>query len=463
MSTGVAMTAGGHAAVPKAGFQHTAVLLAITTAIAAVFYFFFIPTAVQMAVSNLFAPEVSEKSGEKFDFVIPGVKALMTKEASEMAPAERQTKAAAEGLKKMIKAEYVFDFETGAHRSEERDGYLKEHGTWVLRATEEGGLGENSIIIEPPIGFTVLSLAFGFTFAIFITFFFPSSIGYMAQKVDREIHHTKTKIRLQSGFPDEIVELLVMPDRDLDQLEHKDVRAAFKIIWDRTAQESEEDARARGRRLIRFDDVFTPDVALSEFRREAIFIRINEFFSDFVVKEILDTTAGIEWSRNRAKLFGGLRLYMAHHFTEKYSNNVTGLAYFGAAILIVIIGIRGLKFIPATKPSLILAAISLEGALLALLAFGLVYTEGEERMDKLMKKMEDASKSQLETMKDVSEDMHSMASALVGETSEIIKKKVELAIAEALASDDNVKRVVSDKVAEKIIVAMREAFPTPKG
>jgi len=153
---------------------------------------------------------------------------------------------------------------------------------------------------------------------------------------------------------------------------------------------------------------------------------------------------------------------MAHHFTEKYSNNVTGLAYFGAAILIVIIGIRGLKFIPATKPSLILAAISLEGTLLALLAFGLVYTEGEERMDKLMKKMEDASKSQLETMKDVSEDMHSMAIALVGETSEIIKKKVELAIAEALASDDNVKRVVSDKVAEKIIVAMREAFPTPK-
>ena len=121
-----------------------------------------------------------------------------------------------------------------------------------------------------------------------------------------------------------------------------------------------------------------------------------------------------------------------------------------------------MKFIPGTRPSLILAAISLEGTLLALLAFGLVYTGAEERIDKLMKKMEDASKNQLETMKDVSEDMHSMASALVGETSEIIKKKVELAIAEALASDDNVKRVVSDKVAEKIIVAMREAFPTPK-
>jgi hypothetical protein len=55
--------------------------------------------------------------------------------------------------------------------------------------------------------------------------------------------------------------------------------------------------------------------------------------------------------------------------------------------------------------------------------------------------------------------MHKLADALVGETSEIIKKKVEEAIAEALASDDNVKRVVSDKVAEKIIIAMRESFP----
>jgi hypothetical protein len=150
---------------------------------------------------------------------------------------------------------------------------------------------------------------------------------------------------------------------------------------------------------------------------------------------------------------------MSHHFTEKYSNNVTGLAYGGAAILIVIIGIRGLKFIPATRPSLILAAISLEGMLLALLAFVLLYTEEEERMDKMLKKMEDASKNQLETMKDVSVDMHQLSDALVGETSDIIKQKVELAISEALASDENVKKVVSDKVAEKIIIAMRQAFP----
>jgi hypothetical protein len=77
----------------------------------------------------------------------------------------------------------------------------------------------------------------------------------------------------------------------------------------------------------------------------------------------------------------------------------------------------------------------------------------------MLKKMEDASKNQLETMKDVSSDMHKLADALVGETSELIKRKVEEAIAESLANDDNVKKVVSEKVAEKIIIAMQESLP----
>jgi hypothetical protein len=456
------MTANGHAEIPKSGMQHVLVLFGLTTVLAALFYFTVLPWGVQGFVSSLFAPH-ELKQGAIYGEVVPKVIGVMEADNAAKTMQQRIEEVNKGGLKGVMKnSNIVFDFSTGVERTKEKDGYDKTASWWVLRNTEEGGLGENSVFIEPPIGFSVLALSLGFTIAIFLTFFMPSSIGFMAQKVDREIHHNKTKIRLQTGFSDEIVDLLTMPGSDLDALEHKDVRAAFKTIWDRTAQEHEGAKGNHGRRVIRFEDVFTPDIALSTFRSDALFVRINEFFSDFVVQEIVDTTGGIMWSRGRHRLFPGLRLYMAHHFTEKYSNNVTGLAYFGAAILIVIIGIRGLKFIPGTRPSLILAAISLEGTLLALLAFGLVYTGAEERIDKLMKKMEDASKNQLETMKDVSEDMHSMASALVGETSEIIKKKVELAIAEALASDDNVKRVVSDKVAEKIIVAMREAFPTPK-
>jgi hypothetical protein len=444
------MSANEHGAAPKAGMQHFLLLLALVAVFSFGFYTLVIPRGVEGAVLSLFHPH-DERENKAFKEVVPGVFAVM-KDTTKLVPD------GALNLKEYIKTDYIFDF-TSAQRTEAEAGYSKNASEWVVKANGEGGLGESAIIIEPAQGFTILSIVLGFALAIIVTFFMPSSIGYMAQKVDREIHHTKTKIRLQTGFSDEIVDLLVMPDKQISELEPHQVRSAFKVVWDRTAQDTDHN---NGRRAIRFEDVFTNEVNLSEFRKEVLFIRIQEFFSDFVVNEIIDTTRGIEWSGNRAKFFGGLRLYMAHHFTEKYSNNVTGLAYFGAAILIVIIGIRGLKFIPATKPSLILAAISLEGALLALLAFGLIYTGEEERVDKLMKKMEDAAKLQLETMKDVSRDMHQMAGALVGETSEIIKKKVEMAIAEALASDDNVKRVVSDKVAEKIIVAMRDAFPASK-
>ena len=434
----------------KSGMQHYLLFLALVVVFSYGAYQFVIPAAVQGAVLSLFKPH-DERVAENFVAIMPKLHAVKTENFKPGADFSK-------GLKSFMKSDYIFDF-TSESRSERVDGYTKGPSEWVVKANGEGGLGESAILLEPVMGFTVLSLAMGFTGAIFITFFLPSSIGYMSRKVDREIGHTKAKIRLQTGFADEVVELLVMPDSDLRSLEAHNVRAAFKFVWDRTSQEDEDIASTHGRRPLRFEEVFSADIDLNEFRAEVLLLRIKEFFSDFVVKEIVDTKNAIDWSRNRLKFFKGLRLYMSHHFTEKYSNNVTGLAYAGAAILIVVIGVRGLKFIPPTKPSLILASISLEGTMLALLAFALIYTEEEERMDKMMKKMEDANKSQLETMKDVSEDIHLMSDALVGETSELIKQKVEMAIAEALASDENVKRVVSDKVAEKIIIAMRQAFP----
>lgn len=434
----------------KAGFQHLVLFFALVAVLSYGFYEFVIPRGVQGAVLSLFAPH-EKKLRDNFVEILPNVHVVKTDQFKEGVDLSK-------GLKTYIKTDYIFDF-SHATRDEKIDGYQKGSGEWIVKANGEGGLGEAAIILEPGVGFTVLSVVLGFTFAIFITFYLPTNLGFMAFKVEREIHHTKAKIRLQTGFSDEIVDLLTMPDADLAALEPHQVRSAFKIVWDRSTVDDEEVAASHGKRLLRFEEVFTPDVNLVEFRSEVLYLRLREFFSDFVLKEIEDTMKGIEWSRNRFKLGGGLRLYMAHHFTEKYANNVTGLAYFGAAILIVVIGVRGLKFIPPTRPSLILASISLEGAMLALLAFCLVYTEEEERMDKMLKKMEDANKNQLETMKDVSLDMHKLADALVGETSELIKRKVEEAIADALASDDNVKKVVSDKVAEKIIIAMRESFP----
>lgn len=437
----------------KAGVQHYVLFLALVAVFSYGVYEYVIPRTVLGAVLALFSPH-NERDAERFKEIQPMVFAVTTDKFEE----SKGYIPEGVNLKPYIKTDYIFDF-THMSRSEKVDGYQKSEGEWILKASGEGGIGESAIILEPALGFAVIAIVLGFSIAIFITFFFPETIGYMAQKVMREIGHTGSKIRLQTGFADETVSLLTMPDGELKNLEPHQVQTAFKVVWDRTSTDSEDSANAHGRRVLRFDEVFNDETDLVLFREEVLFLRIKEFFSDFVVKEIVDTRSAIEWSRNRLQFFKGLRLYMSHHFTEKYSNSTTGLAYGGAAILIVIIGIRGLKFIPATRPSLILAAISLEGAMLGLLAFVLMYTEEEERMDKMMKKMEDANNNQLETMKDVAVDMHSLSDALVGETSEIIKQKVEIAIQEALASDDNVKKIVSDKVAEKIILAMRNAFP----
>lgn len=74
----------------------------------------------------------------------------------------------------------------------------------------------------------------------------------------------------------------------------------------------------------------------------------------------------------------GLNIYMRLYFTEKYSNPILGLVYIGAAVLIIIIGLRGLKFIPATQPSLIFFALGLEFSLLFLYAFTLIFSKPEE-------------------------------------------------------------------------------------
>ncbi|MFM7775168.1 MAG: hypothetical protein ACKO9V_10110, partial [Candidatus Kapaibacterium sp.] len=76
-----------------------------------------------------------------------------------------------------------------------------------------------------------------------------------------------------------------------------------------------------------------------------------------------------------------LGLYMQRHFTIRYENPVLGLIYIGAAVLIIIIGLRGLQFIPKDSPSLVLFAISLEFMLLIVYAFTLMYTKATDQTE----------------------------------------------------------------------------------
>ncbi|MFZ9977449.1 MAG: hypothetical protein ACO3GR_05110 [Candidatus Kapaibacteriota bacterium] len=434
---------------------HYMVFLGLFVAIAFSVYTFVVPAAVKNAVIFLFKPDGVTHTISFTEFQGHANKEHVKHEAlvsfdgviSEAgADAAKFAEGQGKPLKGVINNEYIFDL-TDASRSEQTDGYTKLSGEWILKAPK---LGEAAIVIEPALGFTVLALVFGFAFAILITFVLPPHLGYMAIKVRREIHHAKSKVRLQTGFPDDIVEILTLPDNrlyDLADSDRRKIEIAFKKVWDRTDNNE-------GSANIRFTSVFDDNTDVVLFRNEMLFLRMKEFFSDFVVQEIHDTVSAQEWEKNQFSIFKALRLYMSHHFTESYANTVTGLAYFGAAILIIIIGIRGLKFIPATRPSLILGAIFLEGAMLALMAFTLLYTQEEERMDRMLKKMEDANRNQLDTLEDVSKDMHKVAVALVEGNSEMIKQKVNQAVSDYLSDEKNIQGELAKEIGDIVLKAI---------
>jgi len=430
----------------KLGVQHVLVLALLIV----VFFFFFqmqlIPTVVSAFVVPLFKP--SPEKLTKMGFVQFDGQVFASTSLEKAKNIQQQGRQAVR--RDLIDKEYIFDF-TFQKRTDVEHGYVKNPSEFYVKAES---LGENPIYLEPWIGFWILALVISVVVSIILTMFLPTGIGFMAVLFDRQIDNTQAKIRLQTGFTDDVVDILTMPDNRLAEKDRNDIERVFRAIWDRTITEE----LASPKQGFRFEDIFDDNTDVVMFREELLYGRIKEYYSDFLLKEIEDTKDGLEWRRNHFNAFKGLRLYMAHHFTEKYSNNVTGLAYGGAAILIVTVGIRGLKLIPAQRPSFILLSIFLEFSMLSLLAVTLIYTEEEERMDKMLKKMEDANRSQLETLRGQTYDIHQLANVLVGQSAEIIKTRVERAIADYMTSDDNIKKVVAEEISEKIMIGLRDSF-----
>lgn len=433
----------------KIGVQHIGLFGVMVVVLFLFFQFSVIPWGVSQFVVSLFKP--SGEKLEKIGFVkFEGlVWASVSKEKEALLKGKN-----AKVSKDAINKEYIFDF-TFTERTMDRDGYVKSSGEFYARSEV---LGEHAIILEPWIGFSILALDLALLISVLVTIVLPSRLGLFALLFDRQIDDTKVKIRLQTGFSDQIVDLLTLPDDKLAEKDFDEVKSAFKLVWNRTMAEDMEGNFKQAK----FEDFFFDDINIVEFRNNTLYSRIKEFFSDFLVKEILDTKNALLWRRNHFSIMKGLRLYMSHHITEKYQNLVTGLAYGGAAFLIVAVGIRGLKFIPAAKPSFILLAIFLEFTMLSLLAFTLIYTEEEERMDKMLKKMEDANRSQLEALRGQQTDIHQLANALVGQTAEIIKSRVEKAIEQYMTSGDKVQQVIASEIAKKIIFGLRESSDIEK-
>lgn len=190
---------------------------------------------------------------------------------------------------------------------------------------------------NPTLALVLPSILFGAFFAITITILLPENIGFMSRKIEREIISVVHRYSyLRCGYYSKKEEDLLSSE-----------------IINTSLRELNEMAEELG---IPLEDL--------KILKKALIWRNSRFIGRLL------------------KINDGFRMYMRMHFTVKYSNTVLGMVYIGAAVLIVIIGLRGLKLVPSTQPSIILFALSLEFCFLILYAITVIYSKEEDESDK---------------------------------------------------------------------------------
>jgi hypothetical protein len=153
---------------------------------------------------------------------------------------------------------------------------------------------------------------------------------------------------------------------------------------------------------ISFDSVFdmTPDQRETYIRRSTL--------PEVTIMEVEDYVSIHHWVRKeKSNPMTPIRFFFRYKISAEYGNIIQGLVSGGAAILIFVIGLRGLKLIPSEEPSLILMALSIEFILLMVLMVTFAGSSQEERLDRIMKELEaeqrDAIKQQTTTIHQVIE------------------------------------------------------------
>ena len=188
-------------------------------------------------------------------------------------------------------------------------------------------------VFQPIIAVGPLVVVGGFVLASLLTTFLPAGVGFVRQKIEREILNALDRLaRAQYGehTPDEIKRLT----QDI-------VTADIRRLHDLAA-------------------IYGIPYTELELLRNALRWRNTDAFRQII------------------SLHDGIKFYMREYFTDRYSNAVLGFVYIGAAILIIVIGLRGLKFIPGSDPSIVLGALGLEFILLITYAVVLMYGRVEE-------------------------------------------------------------------------------------
>jgi len=207
---------------------------------------------------------------------------------------------------------------------------------------------ESRYWFNPTLSLLVPIGLFSFWLTLIISSVMPLSIGLIRHKIEREVIHVLDTIHYKiHGFysSDDNIELI-------DEISKADTRAShdFAERW----------------------DILHEDIASLQ--------KVLRWLNGSYGYKIMHP-----WS--------GLKFYLRFYFTEKYSNVILGLVYIGAAILIIIIGMRGLKFIPSTQPSLVFFALGLEFSVLLTYAFSVMYSRSENEGEREKHKDKSATSS----------------------------------------------------------------------
>jgi hypothetical protein len=217
------------------------------------------------------------------------------------------------------------------------------YGTWALvdpRAMEKRSQKElfpkeapisADYVFKPLVALSPIVVVFGIALAALLGLLLPATVGLLHQKVHREILTMLDAMLRAPGAP------------------HLQLHQVEKALL-----------QADIRQLHALADTYSMQYA-----------------------DVYLLAQALRWQNTRGfgKLFlchGAIKFYMREHFTTQYSNAVLGCVYIGAAVLIIVIGIRGLKFIPASDPSIVLGALGLEFMLLVTYAVMLLYGKPED-------------------------------------------------------------------------------------
>jgi hypothetical protein len=331
----------------------------------------------------------------------------------------------------LTNGDFILDLTT-QERITEAHGYAKAAHEWYVKTPI---IGEEAIIITPAIALSIGLGMFSIALVLLVSFALPPSIGVLSALTKRSIRQTRMNLHLQTGLSDEELDVLCLSDTALIELAKNDPHRAERTmtaLWEIVAHTESTTTEAFRPKLLKAS-------SYALFRRYCM-QRMAEAISPNVAASLENLRAVQVWEKNKLRFYAAFRLFMEETFAPRFSNVVSGFAYGGAAFLIVSVGLRGLRFIPASRPSVLLFTISLECTFLLLLGITLAFQREEA--------------SSVESLKRIEQGMTGVSNVIANVDTSIIQRVLQEAAAEYARTPDMQNRVFAS-IADKAMDAIR--------